>query len=123
MNSRNPQPETLMTLRPFASLPSARAASLCGLALLALRAPGQTAPAPRGETVELPTVTVSTSQDKGYRAGNSVSATRIDTAIKDLPFTISAFTEQFISDIGARELPDIVSFAPGVTSGAKEFVA
>lgn len=64
---------------------------------------------------------VSTSSDKGYRAGNSVSATRVDTPIKDLPFAISAFTEQFISDIGARELNDIVNFAPGVTSGAKEF--
>jgi len=77
--------------------------------------------APSEETITLSTFTVSTNQDKGYRAGNSVSATRIDTAIKDLPFTVSAYTEQFITDIGARELPDIVSFAPGVTSGAKEF--
>ncbi|HVU34168.1 MAG TPA: TonB-dependent receptor [Opitutaceae bacterium] len=73
------------------------------------------------EVITLSTFQVSTSADSGYRAGNSVSATRIDTPIKDLPFTISAFTEQFISDIGARELPDIVAYAPGVTSGAKEF--
>lgn len=72
-------------------------------------------------TVTLPTFAVSTTADKGYRAGNSVSATRIDTAIKDLPFSISAFTEQFIEDIGALELIDVVNFAPGVTSGAKEF--
>jgi len=99
----------------------ARAAGLSCLALLALRAPAQTPPPADPVTVELPTFTVSTNQDKGYRATNSVSATRVDTAIKDLPFAITAFTEQFISDIGARELVDIVSFAPGVTSGAKEF--
>jgi iron complex outermembrane receptor protein len=66
---------------------------------------------------------VSTTADRGYRAGNSVSATRIDTPIKDLPFTVSAFTEQFITDIGAIDLQDIMRFAPGVTSGDKSFVA
>jgi iron complex outermembrane receptor protein len=74
-----------------------------------------------GETVTLSPFEVTTSSDRGYRAGNSVSATRIDTPIKDLPFSISAFTAEFIEDIGALELLDIVSFAPGVTSGAKEF--
>jgi iron complex outermembrane receptor protein len=64
---------------------------------------------------------VSTSADKGYRAGNSVSATRIDTPIKDLPFAISAFTQQFISDIGARDLFDVVQYAPSVTSAGREF--
>jgi iron complex outermembrane receptor protein len=103
----------------------ARTASFCCLALLTSRAVAQTPVPPSeqavGDTVALPTFTVSTSQDKGYRATNSVSATRVDTPIKDLPFAITAFTEQFITDTGARELTDIVNFAPGVTSGAKEF--
>jgi iron complex outermembrane receptor protein len=99
-----------------------RAASLCCLALFSLRAAAQTPPA-AGETIELPTFTVSTSQDKGYRAGNSVSATRVDTPIKDLPFAISAFTEQFITDVGARDLFDVAQFAPGVTSAGREFNA
>lgn len=73
------------------------------------------------DLVTLPGFVVSTVQDNGYRAGNSVSATRVDTPIKDLPFSISAFTEQFIEDIGASELLDVAKFAPGVTSGAKEF--
>ncbi len=112
-----------MTPRSSAVFTRARAAALCGLALLALRAAAQTQSPAAAETVALPTFSVSTSLDQGYRAGNSVSATRINTPIKDLPFTLSAFTDQFISDIGARELPDIAVFAPGVTSGAKEFVA
>lgn len=73
------------------------------------------------ELIVLPEFSVSTAADRGYRAGNSVSATRVDTPIKDLPFTISVFTEQFIDDIGALELLDIATYAPGVTSGAKEF--
>src|SRR5436190_2202532 len=75
------------------------------------------------EVVRLSEFQVSTSADKGYRAGNSVSATRIDTPIKDLPFAISAFTKQFISDIGARDLFDVVQYAPGVTSAGREFNA
>lgn len=94
---------------------------------LAVTAGAQTAaPArPTGDAGEklliLDTFQVTTTRDRGYLAGNSVSATRVDTPIKDLPFSISAFTEQFIEDIGAVELVDVAIFAPGVTSGAKEF--
>jgi iron complex outermembrane receptor protein len=94
---------------------------LLGTALLSVAGAQTPAPRPDEEPVKLADFVVSTTQDSGYRAGNSVSATRIDTPIKDLPFSISAFTEQFISDIGALELLDVVNFAPGVTSGAKEF--
>ncbi|MBI5689838.1 MAG: TonB-dependent receptor plug domain-containing protein [Verrucomicrobia bacterium] len=97
------------------------------LALLAGAAPAlpaQTVPAPAGdEVVRLSEFQVSTSADKGYRAGNSVSATRIEAAIKDLPFSVNAFTDQFIADVGARDLFDVVRYAPGVTSAAREFNA
>lgn len=83
----------------------------------------QTNPAPSSEVIRLSEFQVSTSADKGYRAGNSVSATRIDTPIKDLPFAISAFTSQFITDVGARDLWDVVQYAPSVTSAGREFNA
>lgn len=75
------------------------------------------------DVIQLPTFTVSTDKDVGYRAANSVSATRIDTPIKDLPFAISAFTEQFMNDLGALDLQDVLRYAPSVTSGDKSFVA
>jgi iron complex outermembrane receptor protein len=78
---------------------------------------------PKDQAVlELPTFSVSTTKDQGYRAGNSVSGTRIDTPIKELPFAVNAFTQQFITDIGARNLSDIVAYAPGVTSGSRQIV-
>lgn len=83
----------------------------------------QAAPARDDSVVTLPTFTVSTDKDVGYRAANSVSATRIDTPIKDLPFAVSAFTEQFINDLGALDLQDVLRYAPSVTSGDKSFVA
>ncbi|HEX9783384.1 MAG TPA: TonB-dependent receptor [Opitutaceae bacterium] len=73
------------------------------------------------DVVELSMFTVSAADDKGYEAGNSVSATRINTPIKDLPFAVSAFTDKFVSDIGTRELADILKFAPSVTSGSEGF--
>jgi iron complex outermembrane recepter protein len=76
-----------------------------------------------GDVVTLSAFQVSTTADVGYRVGNSVSATRISTPIKDLPFAISAFTPQFISDTASRDLYDVVRFAAGVTSGAREFNA
>lgn len=83
-----------------------------------------TSPAPADTTdspIQLSAFTVSAAHDKGYQAGNSVSATRINTAIKDLPFAVSAFTEQFLSDIGTRDLTDVLKFAPSVTSGSEGF--
>jgi iron complex outermembrane receptor protein len=98
--------------------------ALFAVAGLAARAQNPSSPAPAGDdVVRLSEFQVSSSADKGYRAGNSVSATRIDTPIKDLPFAISAFTPQFIADIGARDLWDVVQYAPGVTSAGREFNA
>src|SRR2546423_11161170 len=93
-----------LALRPHTSTPSANAAA-------------------SDEVIKLSEFQVTTSADKGYRAANSVSATRVDTPIKDLPFAISAFTPQFIADIGARDLFDVVQYAPSVTSAGREFNA
>jgi iron complex outermembrane receptor protein len=102
-------------------------AGLCSLtALLAQQtppAPAAKPPVPGDDVITLSAFTVTTTADKGYRAGNSVSATRIDTPIKDLPFAISAFTPQFIEDVGARDLFDVVKYAPAVTSAGREFNA
>jgi len=112
----------LMFMRGASACRVFAASALVAASAGGIRAQAQPSPAPRDpETITLSEFQVSTTADKGYRPGNSVSATRVDTAIKDLPFSISAFTEQFIEDVGALELLDVVSFAPGVTSGAKEF--
>ena len=58
---------------------------------------------------------VSTFLDKGYRASNSVSGSRFDAPIRELPFAIQAFTEAFIADQKPVILFDIARYAPGVT--------
>lgn len=115
-----PKPKTTSMKSPRAAL------ALVGWLLASTALNAQTTPAASAASevpVKLSAFTVSTSQDQGYRAGNSVSATRIDTPIKNLPFSINAFTQQFIEDTGARDLQDIVKYAPGVTGAGREFVS
>ncbi|MBI5425837.1 MAG: TonB-dependent receptor [Opitutae bacterium] len=67
------------------------------------------------DTLVLSPFIVSSSKDQGYRASNSISGSRFDTPIKDLPFALNAFTNEFIQDQHASGLYDIVKYSPGVT--------
>ncbi len=64
---------------------------------------------------------VSTSQDKGYRASNSISGSRFDAPIRDLPFAIQAFTESFIEDQKPANIFDVARYSPGVTYRSNDF--
>jgi iron complex outermembrane receptor protein len=75
----------------------------------------------KSEVIELSPFEVKATDDQGYRAANSVSATRIQVPLRDLPMTVNAFTEEFIADQKARSLWEVVRFAPGVTNSNPEF--
>lgn len=64
---------------------------------------------------------VSSALDSGYLASNSVSASRFDAPIRELPFAIQAFTEAFIRDQKPRDIFDIARYAPGVTYRSNDF--
>ncbi|HJW55369.1 MAG TPA: TonB-dependent receptor [Burkholderiaceae bacterium] len=64
---------------------------------------------------------VSSFLDKGYRASNSVSGSRLDTPIRELPFAIQAFTESFIEDQKPVNIFDIARYSPGVTYRSNDF--
>lgn len=64
---------------------------------------------------------VSTKQDSGYVAANSVTGSRLDTPIKDLPFAIQAFNEDFIDDQRPENIFDVARYSPGVTYRSNDF--
>jgi len=64
---------------------------------------------------------VSSHLDKGYWASHSVSGSRFDAPIRDLPFAIQAFTESFIDDQKPRNIFDIAKYSPGVTYRSNDF--
>lgn len=59
--------------------------------------------------------------DRGYRAFNSVSGSRFDTPIRDLPFAIQAFTDAFIRDQKPVNIHDVARYSPGVTYRSNDF--
>jgi iron complex outermembrane receptor protein len=71
--------------------------------------------------VRLSPFDVSTGLDKGYQASNSVSGSRFDAPIRDLPFAIHAFTSTFINDQKPRDLFDVARYSPGVTYRSNDF--
>jgi len=88
-------------------------------ALFAQQAPAPAAPAGDAanaddDVVALSPFTVSVEQDQGYRATNSISGTRLDTAIKDLPMPIEVITEQFLRDTGANNLRESLRYSSGI---------
>ncbi len=64
---------------------------------------------------------VSSNLDRGYRAFHSVSGSRFDAPIRDLPFAIQAFTESFIKDQKPVNLHDVARYSPGVTYRSNDF--
>lgn len=87
-----------------------------------LAALAQTTTPPNGETLSekdetlvLSPFTVTTDKDNGYGATNSISGSRVNTAIKDIPMPILVITDQFINDIGATNLRDSLAYVSGIS--------
>jgi iron complex outermembrane recepter protein len=61
--------------------------------------------------IELTPFEIREDKDKGYAAQNTISGSRLNTSLKDTPAAISVFTAQFIQDIGATNIDDLVDYA------------
>jgi outer membrane receptor protein involved in Fe transport len=69
----------------------------------------------KDETVVLSPFKVTTEKDRGYAATNSISGSRVDAAIKDLPIPMQVITSEFINDIGATDLRKSLSYVSGIS--------
>ncbi|HZZ20776.1 MAG TPA: TonB-dependent receptor plug domain-containing protein, partial [Opitutaceae bacterium] len=63
---------------------------------------------------------VDSTQDTGYRARNTLAGSRINTDLKDVAGPITVVTKDFIDDIGAVDVNDILTYTVG-TEGTKDF--
>ncbi len=92
-----------------------------GVPFAALSAFGQAQPASapsNDDVVVLSPFQVQSTSEEGYYSPEAVGATRTRTPLINLPVNVTVFNENFINDIGARDLVDIVSFASGVGGAA-----
>ncbi len=81
-------------------------------ALLVALVPAPILPAAESEVVNLSPFVVSSEGDDGYRAGNTLSGTRMNTSLLYTPASISVLTKEFLEDIGAENVLDMLKFAP-----------
>ena len=64
--------------------------------------------------VELSPFEVRAENDVGYQAANTTSGSRLNTRLKDTPAAISPFTPEFLSDLGATSLADMIGYATNI---------
>jgi outer membrane receptor protein involved in Fe transport len=93
-------PRSQPELSPPPPMKTPRLLNLLGLvaAVFPLSA-AETARRPGEEIVQLSPFTVDTSKDVGYRATNSISATRTNVPIAELPMNIQVVTSQLLDDL------------------------
>jgi outer membrane receptor protein involved in Fe transport len=74
--------------------------------------PAHSAEAPAAESaVKLSPFLVSSEGDDGYRAANTLSGTRMNASLFHTPAAISVLTKEFLDDIGAENVADMLKFA------------
>lgn len=82
--------------------------------LLPATLPGAAAPAAgdaaNPEPIALSPFVVSTQSEQGYAATNTLDGSRLNTALRDTPAAISVFTKDFLDDIGATNMEEILRY-------------
>ncbi len=66
--------------------------------------------------VVLSPFTVTSDADAGYQAGNTLAGSRFNTKLSETPASVSVFTEEFLKDLGATNLAQVLEY--GVNSNA-----
>src|SRR5687767_11742226 len=104
----------------FRRLILAGAGALAVATIHAQTPPASTSSAPKApeEAVQLSAFMVTAEDDQGYYSPQSVSGTRTKTELLNLPMNLNVLTEQFIKDISASDLVDIVTYTAGLTSSS-----
>lgn len=124
--------------------PSVQAGGILLAALLVATSSAQTAPAPRSsaarkvaavptaaetrqaagtgaipadDTVMLSPFEVREDEDQGYLATSAQSGTRLRSELKDIPASVSVVTKDFMNDIGARNLEDLLTYTMNTEVG------
>jgi catecholate siderophore receptor len=67
-----------------------------------------------------PNIIVVTGTSDGYAASDSVTATKTDTPLIDVPQTINVVTREQLDDQGHHSLADVLRYVPGATVGQGE---
>ena len=96
------------------SLTTAAISLACGLSALpgvrAQEVPAGAAATADEEIITLSPFEVSTKKDVGYLAGNTLAGSRLNTSLMDTGAAISVLTPEFLKDLGATNMKDVILF-------------
>ena len=70
-----------------------------------------------GNIVELNPFVVTSDQEVGYLATNTLAGTRLNTDLKDIGAAVSVYTEEFLNDINAQRVEDILTYTASTEGG------
>ncbi|MDA7640501.1 hypothetical protein N8787_02585 [Opitutaceae bacterium] len=65
------------------------------------------------EVFELSPFTVDVSDDRGYRANNTLTGSRLNSSLRDTAASVSVFTEEFLEDTGLVDMQEIARYSVG----------
>ena len=72
------------------------------------------------EAAEVSGVQVIAPRDHSYRAETTVTATKTDTPLRDVPQAVTVVTDELIRDQSMQGMADVIRYVPGVTMGQGE---
>jgi outer membrane receptor protein involved in Fe transport len=84
--------------------------------------PNASSDADKDSAVVLSPFVVDASKDVGYRATSTLAGSRIKTDLKDIAAPLTVVTKEFLSDVNAVDVNDILSYTAN-TEGTRDFTA
>jgi outer membrane receptor protein involved in Fe transport len=94
--------------------PGKTLAALAGWFVAAYGTQAQTTVIPvKDDVVQLSPFEVAVDKDTGYRASGTLAGTRLRTELRDVAASISVVTKDFMQDIGANNLEDLLPYTAG----------
>jgi hypothetical protein len=72
------------------------------------------------EAVVLSPFTVTSELEKGYQATSTLAGTRLNTSVKDIGASISIYTKEFMDDLGANSLNDLLIYGTGMEAAGAQ---
>ena len=68
------------------------------------------------ETLHLSPFVVNADEDRGYRATSTLAGSRINTSLKDVAASITEITPEFLKDVSARDINDVLAYMANTES-------
>jgi iron complex outermembrane receptor protein len=115
VSSRADRNTRVVSRRSFLAIVAWVLGTVTAAAQTAPATPGTTPPPAEQDVIVLTPFTVDTTKDRGYQAENTLSGSRLNSSLNDTPASVSVFTKEFLQDVAATELRELVEYSVSAT--------